>query len=698
MATIGLDSSDKPSYLPEALVPSENVCGQCSQIDFDEVYNIDFNKVSYSAKGKIGLVQDIGPLPADGEHAECDLCRLFSQVRSRSITSEEDQRYSISATSSVYKNSEIRQSHDLFDTPILIVHPTVDELANFAELQFIYPTSLPDKSSQAILGREISPRLDYKILKAWINMCCDNHQGTCKLSSEQSLPLAGFKLIDCLSGDIIPAPENAQFVALSYVWGISSKASASSDEKIPDTTPAVIKDAMLVVRNLGYRYLWVDRYCIPQNDNIAKHFQIRRMDVIYQQAQLTIICAAGTDASDGIPGVSRPRAAQPNARIGKYTLVSSLLSPRFEVDRSRWATRAWTYQEGLLSRRCLTFTESQASFQCQGGYYPFESVQEPIDVLYRPQLSEYRSDRLNHALPLKFGVSATDLRDRINEYAKRELSHQSDGLYAIAGILNAFRSRGLIDGHIWGIPILRNLSYHRSVGKSYRQMPFGDRLAHGLCWSPEVRKDGEKVQSHVRQREGFPSWSWVGWIDSRPRRYLTPIQNGLGWPGSRPHMELSRYPVSFTIVKNDGTKIPIDVSDIDAPFDLDVETSPFLFVEAWSFNLTFTDKYLPMDLIAPVNQQLASDNPKLWIGGVEWNQEYDSDPEIHRHILASQYTALLVGFGVSHTGLDLLIVQDLGDYFGRAGILRLKGVEPKRTGGHVLLESVHLDKQIFRLG
>jgi Heterokaryon incompatibility protein (HET) len=701
MDSIRFDSSNKLSHFAKATVPPGKVCGRCSQIDFDNIYSTDLNEASYSTKMKAWLVHDIGPLPADTEQVECDLCRLFAQVRVLSTTSEGDQRYSISIASSVYKNSDIRQSCDLFDTPILIVHPTGihQSQGEVSKFQFIYPTSLPDNSTIAILGREISPELDYDILKGWISECYDNHQGTCQLSSEQSVRLVGFKLIDCLSGNIISASGNEPFVALSYVWGVSSKLSILSDEKIPDATPAVIKDAMLVVRNLGYRYLWVDRYCIPQNDTIVKHLQIRRMDVIYQQAELTIICATGTTASDGIAGVSRPRAAQPKARIGKYTLVSSLPSPRFEVNQSRWATRAWTYQEGLLSRRRLIFTESQALFQCQGGYHPFESVQEPADVLHRPQLLEYQSNRLNHALPLTFGVSATDLQDRINEYAGRELSHQSDGLYAIAGILNAFKSRELIDGHVWGIPILKNLSYHRAVGKAYRRMPFGDRLAHGLCWSLEVRKDGEKMRSHVRRREGFPSWSWVGWIGSRRWVFLEPIQNGLGWPENQPHVEPSRYPVSFTIQKSDGTKIPIGSLDIDAPSDLDMETLPFLFVEAWFFNLTFTDKCLPMNFAAQLNQQRqAGDNPELWIGGVKWNQEYDDDPEIHRHILASQYTALLIGFGVTHTRLNLLIVQDHGDYFERAGILPLEGVKPKRIWGQVSLEGIHLDKQIFRLG
>ena len=40
----------------------------------------------------------------------------------------------------------------------------------------------------------------------------------------------------------------------------------------PDTTPRVITDAMTATVELGWQYLWVDRYCIDQNDE-AKHIE-----------------------------------------------------------------------------------------------------------------------------------------------------------------------------------------------------------------------------------------------------------------------------------------------------------------------------------------------------------------------------------------------------------------------------------------
>ena len=62
-----------------------------------------------------------------------------------------------------------------------------------------------------------------------------------------------------------------------------------------DSTPKVIKDAFLVTKKLGYRYLWVDRYCIVQDDAQEKHQQIKNMGSIYENARVTIVAAAGSD-------------------------------------------------------------------------------------------------------------------------------------------------------------------------------------------------------------------------------------------------------------------------------------------------------------------------------------------------------------------------------------------------------------------
>ncbi|PMD50907.1 uncharacterized protein K444DRAFT_495410, partial [Hyaloscypha bicolor E] len=131
---------------------------------------------------------------------------------------------------------------------------------------------------------------------------------------------------------------------------------------IPAHAPQTIEDAMSAVRNLGQRYLWVDRFCIWQSEN--KHLQIQNMDQIYRNALTTIVAADADGAESGLRGVSCPRRAQFSLHTNAGILVSTFPHVSHPLLSSTWVTRGWTYQEALLSRSCLFFTENQVYFAC----------------------------------------------------------------------------------------------------------------------------------------------------------------------------------------------------------------------------------------------------------------------------------------------------------------------------------------------
>lgn len=107
-----------------------------------------------------------------------------------------------------------------------------------------------------------------------------------------------------------------------------------------------IRDSMLVSLGLGYLYLWVDKYCIYQEDPEDKAYFIRNMDNVYQCADITIIAAAGRDPNYGLASVSkRPQISLPAVKLYKQNFVSTL-QPQHENYWSVWWTRGWTYQAG----------------------------------------------------------------------------------------------------------------------------------------------------------------------------------------------------------------------------------------------------------------------------------------------------------------------------------------------------------------
>ncbi|KAK8118218.1 HET-domain-containing protein [Apiospora kogelbergensis] len=57
---------------------------------------------------------------------------------------------------------------------------------------------------------------------------------------------------------------------------------------------------MLVIRQLGLRYLWVDALCIIQDSASDKDIQVSKMKAIFEDAFITIVASAAENASRGI--------------------------------------------------------------------------------------------------------------------------------------------------------------------------------------------------------------------------------------------------------------------------------------------------------------------------------------------------------------------------------------------------------------
>jgi NADH:ubiquinone oxidoreductase subunit 4 (subunit M) len=72
---------------------------------------------------------------------------------------------------------------------------------------------------------------------------------------------------------------------------------------MPSQLPNTIKDAIAVTQQLGFRYLWIDRYCIDQQNQTHAMQQIEQMGSIYKYSEITIIAACGIDPSYGLPGI-----------------------------------------------------------------------------------------------------------------------------------------------------------------------------------------------------------------------------------------------------------------------------------------------------------------------------------------------------------------------------------------------------------
>ncbi|KAJ4359971.1 uncharacterized protein N0V89_000530 [Didymosphaeria variabile] len=248
---------------------------------------------------------------------------------------------------------------------------------------------------------------------------------------------------------------------------------------------------------------------MADNSNKVRN-QLQQMDMIYQQATVTIIAAAGTNAHYGLPGVNESyrKPASP-VRVHNERLYA-IPKPERRFDNCRWITRAWTYQEGLLSTRRLIFTDEQLYFECNGCYCA-EMIQISLDSfkkLHAPDKPyfhrRYRGEGSRMGtFPLNgYGVGPWDIYTRIHEYSERSLSHDSDILNGILGIFRAFEKIQNPMRHLYGIPFPKATACPNQVKKFDNSDQILPTFSESLQWKLEVPS---------KRRQGFPSWSWTGW-------------------------------------------------------------------------------------------------------------------------------------------------------------------------------------------
>ena len=192
--------------------------------------------------------------------------------------------------------------------------------------------------------------------------------------------------------------------------------------------------------------------CINQEDPCDKEIQISQMGQIYASAQLTIVAAAGVDPSHGLVGISRDRkAVWSREPIGKSQLLCLFPHAVQEyIVQSSWFARAWTLQEGYLSKRILCLTEREAVFTCKSCSWIAECTPHPWGFhgsTTRVADEEYVKSALSSQV-----ASLLDATNIMRTYSRRIRGQDSDMLNAIVGILNILKTAPSPVYHIWGVP------------------------------------------------------------------------------------------------------------------------------------------------------------------------------------------------------------------------------------------------------
>lgn len=385
----------------------------------------------------------------------------------------------------------------------------------------VVPPSLPSADNSTIPVGRIMERgaADIGLLATWLRSCESEHTDCSKHQKENLAPLTtDIRLIDLVDSCIrtIPAGESPTYASLSYVWGRNQQLSLLQSNikqleapgglnAFKPMIPATIWNAFEVAKQLGIRYVWIDALCIIQDDIEDKMSQIQVMDKIYQQALLTICVAAGDGSHSGIPGVNGTPKGPPQTCETYGDLQLTTMRPVAGLIRdSNWDSRAWTFQERLLSTRCAIFTAAGLVWQCSTTTWR-EDMASPLDRTL------WSLDSVGSPLRALMGNPLRSYSSCVHIFSSRKLTFNDDKLEAFNGLSVVF-GRKLDSQLVAGLP------------SCY--------FDWALLWEPEDVGERIVVTRNWEPKPYLPSWSWCGWdhkIDWRLSTVGGPLFNLHEW-------------------------------------------------------------------------------------------------------------------------------------------------------------------------
>ncbi|KIL93691.1 hypothetical protein FAVG1_02251 [Fusarium avenaceum] len=375
-----------------------------------------------------------------------------------------------------------------------------------------------------------STELQYSLprIQSWIQACEKLHERCSEATEFTPLRLLDLKAggDECIKLVSLP---NVRYACLSHCWGgtrskhLTKRANIVANEAgVPlSELPKTFRDAVTVTKALQIRYLWVDSFCIIQDDESDWETQASLMAAIYENAYITLAAGASADDDGGFFAEPSKAYVKPHKIYLDVDGISHEIYMRHGISHPdcTWPIpdvlplmrRAWTLQERLLAKRYLCFGRQEIFWECQvdvscsctiteGPFNPSEGLPK----FERCQPLKYQCSRLND-VPLQDVASLW--RQLVQDYSDRNLTKPSDKLYALAGLAKKFQ-------RVFGSPYLAGL-WLSNLRKDLAWSAYGNDISLG----------------RVRH---YPSWTWAAVSDLR-----------IEWPQLRLHPTFQVKGTSF---------------------------------------------------------------------------------------------------------------------------------------------------------
>ncbi|KAF5627029.1 hypothetical protein F52700_8512 [Fusarium sp. NRRL 52700] len=278
------------------------------------------------------------------------------------------------------------------------------------------------------------------------------------------------------------------------------------------------RDAALLVRRMGFRYIWIDSLCIFQDSLSEWQQEAKAMVDIYRHSfcNISAIAASSEPGSTGLfskrslpsrhlfPFVIREQNLEDKTGydVGPWVLYNDS-SWKDEVENTPLNARGWVVQERFLAPRILHFTKNQMYWECLETTLceadpswelqilaKEHSLRQPIQTVYKAagkelmrRLSNKQSSQLNGGMDLE-KTYHTLWGSLVSIYANCALTKESDRLIAMSGIAKRFQEASK-DTYLAGL---------------WKGVIHSD-----LTWKTNANQGAE-----VFRNESYaPTWSWA---------------------------------------------------------------------------------------------------------------------------------------------------------------------------------------------
>ncbi|KAI1861377.1 uncharacterized protein JN550_010907 [Neoarthrinium moseri] len=224
-----------------------------------------------------------------------------------------------------------------------------------------------------------------------ISNCLSRHT-KCSKSTKTALPsrvLSCKKTVEGKIDVLLRETDNSlgEYACISHRWGGSASGKTTRDTYPDflhgiawDAIPPTFQDIIRFSLALGIENIWIDSYCIIQDDADDWGQQAGQMANIYRNSSITLAATASTDNESGcFWSANDAYEKRFETGLGSFTVRKTMR----HWERSWNAntafpllSRAWVFQERLLAPRVLHFSHHELVWECMelgdcqcGGYY-----------------------------------------------------------------------------------------------------------------------------------------------------------------------------------------------------------------------------------------------------------------------------------------------------------------------------------------